>query len=176
MAAAMLLTLIAASGVAATAARTTRASALALSQGPQRISTFTSTSPSTIPSPTSAAYTATSASSGKTEPSGTDELHRANGIVTHKTTICRTRAALNEYIITAAAEASSTSTSSGKTEPSGTDELHHVNGIVIHKTTICRTRAARVTFADIFMLAFSFTRPLDITAFVFTSGLQPGAS
>ena len=123
----MLLTLIAASGVAATAARTTRASALALSQGPQRISTFTSTSPSNIPSPTSAAYTATSASSGKTEPSGTDELHRANGIVTHK-------------------------------------------------TTICRTRAARVTFADIFMLAFSFTRPLDITAFVFTSGLQPGAS
>ena len=127
-------------------------------------------SPYPFPSSTEAAAAVSSASSTQAAPPGAeneDTAHRASGIVIHKTTICQANAAHAESTTPAS------STSSTQAAPSGAeneDTARRASGIVPFNDTI-KTHAAHADYATV-----PFTRPLDITAFVFTSGSQPGAS
>ena len=121
---------------------------------------------------------ATSSSSSDSAPSGIDEhtAHCASGIVPNNHTI-KTPAAHVDYATSASVPLTipATSSSSSQSEPSGIDEhtAHCASSIVPNNHTI-KTPAAHVDYATI--VPMPVTRLPDITAHVFTSGSQPGAS
>ena len=125
---------------------------------------------------------ATSTSSTQAAPSGAeneDTARRASGIVPFNDTI-KTHAAHADYATTVSPLFTIPATSSSSTQaaPSGVeneDTAHHQSNIAVLKTKINKTNVAHDDDATSITALFTI-RPLDITAFVFTSGSQPGAS
>ena len=124
---------------------------------------------------------ATSSSSSDSAPSGIDEhtAHCASGIVPFNDTI-KTHAAHADHATTISPLFTIPATSSSSTQaaPSGVeneDTAHHQSNIAVHKTKINKTNVVHDDDATPITALFTI-RPLDITAFVFTSGSQPGAS
>jgi hypothetical protein len=128
---------------------------------------------------------ATSTSSTQAAPSGAeneDTARRASGIVPPKHTI-KTPAAHADYATTVSTLFTIPANSSSSTQaaPSGVeneDTAHHQSNIAVQKTKIDMTNVAHDDDATPITAPFTIPaiRPLDITAFVFTSGSQPGAS
>jgi hypothetical protein len=124
---------------------------------------------------------ASSSSSSDSVPSGIDEhtAHCASGIVPFNDTI-KTHAAHADHATTVSPLfiIPATSSSSTQAAPSGVeneDTAHHQSNIAVHKTKINKTNVVHDDDATPITALFTI-RPLDITAFVFTSGSQPGAS
>ena len=124
---------------------------------------------------------ASSSSSSDSVPSGIDEhtAHCASGIVPFNDTI-KTHAAHADHATTVSPLfiIPATSSSSTQAAPSGVeneDTAHHQSNIAVHKTKINKTNVLHDNDATPITALFTI-RPLDITAFVFTSGSQPGAS
>ena len=125
---------------------------------------------------------ATSTSSTQAAPSGAeneDTARRASGIVPFNDTI-KTHAAHADYATTVSPLFTIPATSSSSTQaaPSGVeneDTAHHQSNIAVLKTKINKTNVAHDDDATSITALFTI-RPLDTTAFVFTSGSQPGAS